>query len=157
MVFYCLGDGGVKAWYLLGAGSSLGLLGLQALAAGGGLRKKGLLTGLLRLDEVDVLHEDLLGLEDVTLALLVELLVEVAVNLGLSAVLGQEATEDAHAADPHDLGGEAGLAGTTALTVAAVAALGLGLGAAVDAEAGVDDVGLLDDVAVLDQLADILA
>jgi hypothetical protein len=83
--------------------------------------------------------------------------VEVAVNLGLSAVLGQEATEDAHAADPHDLGGEAGLAGTTALTVAAVAALGLGLGAAVNAEAGVDDVGLLNNVAVLDQLADVLA
>ena len=146
-----------KATNLLVAGSDLGLLGLQALAAGSGLGKEGGLTDLLGLDEVNVLHQDLLRLEDVTLALGVELVVHVGVDLLGRAVGLEEAAEDALAADPHDLGGETRGGATTALTVAGVAALGLGLSAAVHAEARVHDVGLADNVAVLDKLADALA
>lgn len=52
---------------------------------------------------------------------------QVLVDLLLGAVLAEEATENALAANPDDLGGEASLAGTTALTIAGVATLALGL------------------------------
>jgi hypothetical protein len=53
--------------------------------------------------------------------------VQVLVDLLLRAVLAEEAAENTLAADPDDLGGEASLASTTALTVAGVATLALGL------------------------------
>jgi hypothetical protein len=51
------------------------------------------------------------------------------------AVLAEEAAEDAHAADPEDLGGEASLAGTATLTNTGVTALALGLKVLVHASA----------------------
>lgn len=121
-----------------------------------GVRSK-LNTSLLSLGLVDVLHKDTLVLEDVTLNLEVELVVDVLIDLASLAVLAKHATEDAHAAQPNDLRWHAALAGTTTLTDTRVAALGLGLGHTADTEARVDGLGLLDDESVLDQLSHSLA
>lgn len=103
------------------------------------------------------LHEHSLVLEDVTLDLEVQLVVEVAIDLGRLAVLAEQTAQDAHAAHPDDLLGEASLAGSVALSGAGVAALGLRLVALVDARARVDRGGLADHVAISDQLAEVLA
>lgn len=116
-----------------------------------------LLADLLGLGLVNVVHQHALVLELVTLTLEVQVAIEVLVDLGGLAVLAQQTAEDAHAADPNNLGGEASLAGTTALTSAGVTALGLGLIALVNASARVDGVGLADHIAVLDELANVLA
>ncbi len=147
---------------LLSLGDSGGLLVLGLpetglLAAGLDLGGDGLLANSLGLGLEDVLHQHTLVLEDVTLALVVELAVEVLVNLGGLAVLAEEAAENAHAADPDNFAGETGIAGTTALTSTGVATLALGLQALDDAGAGVNSVGLADHVAILDQLANGLA
>ncbi len=55
-------------------------------------------------------------LEHVALALEVELVVEVTVDLLGRAVLAQKTAEDALAAHPDDLGGHTGIGGTLALT-----------------------------------------
>jgi hypothetical protein len=96
---------------------------------------------------VDVLHQVVLVTEDVTLGLLVEGTVEVAVNLLLGAVLPEKTTENAKAAHPQLLGGHAGLA----RTLLRVHSLGTPAGAAAHV------LRLADDVSVLDQLADGLA
>jgi len=106
---------------------------------------------------VDVLHQDTLVLEDVTLDLEVELVVDVLIDLASLAVLAKHTTENAHAAHPNNVRGHAALAGTTALTNTRVTALGLGLSHATDAEARVDSLGLLDHKSILDELADGLA
>ena len=82
---------------------------------------------------------------------------QVLVDLLLLAVLAQQTAQNAHAANPHDLGGEAGLCGTLALTSASVATLALLGEALVDAEAAVNRVRLANDVAILHELADVLA
>lgn len=114
-------------------------------------------TGTLSLGLVDVLHKDTLVLEDVTLGLEVETMVEVLVNLASLTVLAKETTEDTLAAHPDDLGGHTGLGGTVTLTVTGVATLTLGLMTLTDAVAGVGDLGLADDETVLDELTDVLA
>ena len=78
------------------------------------------------------------------------------VDLLLLAVLAQQTAQNAHAANPHHLGGEAGLTSTLALTRAGVATLALLGQTLVGAEAGVDRVGLADDEAILHQLANVL-
>ena len=55
-------------------------------------------------------------LEHVTLALEVELVVQMVINLLLLAVLAEETTENARSADPDDLGGHTGVGRTLALT-----------------------------------------
>lgn len=114
-------------------------------------------TSLLSLGLVDVLHQNTLVLEDVTLDLEVELVVHVLIDLASLTVLAQHAAEDAHATHPDDVRGHAALAGTTTLTDTRVTALGLGLGHATNTEARVDGLGLLDDKAILDELANSLA
>ena len=83
--------------------------------------------------------------------------VQVLVDLLLLAVLAQQTTQNAHAADPHDLGREAGLGGTLALTGAGVTTLALLCQAHGGAVAAVDGIRLANDEAVLDQLANVLA
>lgn len=151
-----LGRLGGQDLVLLGSLTAAALLA-GAVAAGLGGGDEGLGAQLLGLGVVDVLHQDALVLELVTLGLEVQGVVQVAVDLLVVAVPAQQAAQDAHAADPDNLGGEAGLAGTAALADAGVAAQALGLVAGVDAGAAVDDLGLLDDEGVLDQLANVLA
>ena len=75
---------------------------------------------------VDVVHEDTLVLEDVTLALHVQVVVEVVVDLALLAVLAEEAPEDALPPHPEDLCRHSRLGGTLSLSGSGVSAGGLG-------------------------------
>ena len=124
---------------------------------GSGLVLDALDASLLCLRLEDVLLEDALVLEDVTLDLHVELVVQVLVDLLLGAVLDEQATEDAGAADPEDLLGHAGVRGTVALTSTSVAALALSGKVGASAGARVVLGGLADDEAVLHELAHVLA
>lgn len=109
----------------LGLGGS-GLLGLAlglscktstgASLAGLGLLGEGLLLGLLGLHVVDLLDENALVLELVTLGEHVEGVVDVLVDLLGVAHLLEQTAEDADAAHPEDLLGKTGVGGTTTLT-----------------------------------------
>lgn len=114
-------------------------------------------TGLLSLGLVDVLHQDTLVLEDVTLNLEVERVIHVLINLSSLTVLTEHTTEDAHATHPDDVRGHTTFTGTTALTNTRVATFALSLGHATNAETRVDGLGLLDDQSILDELANSLA
>lgn len=103
-----------------------------------------------------VLNKRPLVLEGVTLAGMVELVVQVLVDLARGAVLHEETAEDTHAAHPEDLGRHTGVGGTLALTVAGVATSTAGLLEGASPRPGVHDIWLLDDQAVRDQLADSL-
>jgi len=113
--------------------------------------------GLLCLLLVDVLHEDTLVLESVTLGLQVQLVVQVAVNLlGLPVSLEQP-PKDTHSHDPHGLLGGPGILGTLPLTKTSVPALPARLIVLAHTRPGVDSDRLLDDKTILDELADVLA
>lgn len=152
-----------------------GSLGLGAL--GVHLLLEGSLTGLLSLGTVDlfresaiegswlsiaagqtyVLNEGSLVLEGVTLAGVVELVVQVLVDLAGGAVLDEEAAEDTQAAHPEDLLGHTGVGGTLALTEATVTTVAAGQVELTGTGPRVHGDGLADDQAILDQLADGLA
>jgi hypothetical protein len=112
---------------------------------------------LLGLGTVDVLNEGTLVLEGVTLAQVVELVVEVLVDLAAGTVLGEQTAEDTLAAHPQDLLGHTGIGRTLALSVATVAALSPGKVELAGAGSGVLGHGLADDEAIGDELADGLA
>merc|ERR1711974_575893 len=85
---------------------------LHLRPTGVGLVSQHLGPSLLCLLLMDVLHEDTLVFEGVTLGLQVELVVQVAVNLlGLPVSL-EEPPEDTHSHDPHGLLGGSGVLGT---------------------------------------------
>ena len=65
---------------------------------------------------MDGLDQDTLVLETVTLGGDVELVVDLLVDLLGLTVLAEQATENALAAHPEDLGGHTSLGGTAALT-----------------------------------------
>lgn len=157
-------------------GFLLGLLGLQqgvalgrhtlglALAGSSGLGALGVhlllkspLAGLLSLGAVDVLNQGSLVLEGVTLAGVVQLVVQVLVDLAAGTVLDQEAAEDTQAAHPEDLRGHTGIGSTLALTEASVTTNPAGGGQLTGAGPRVHGDGLADDEAIADELADGLA
>ena len=72
---------------------------------------------------VDKLHQNTLVLEDVTLALHVQLMVQMTINLLGCTVLPQQAAKDTLTAHPHHLHGHTSIRSTIALTVASVTAL----------------------------------
>ena len=138
--------------------------GSTAFAGGAGLKTtgfglvcEGLLAGLLCLGLVDELDQSTLVLEGATLALEVEHVVQVLVDLLGLAVLLEQPAQNTLAAHPLHLGGKARVGGTLPLTNARVAALPLRNILAVHAGTRVDVHGLADHVAVLDKLADVLA
>jgi hypothetical protein len=128
--------------------------GAGVLAADGGLLGEAGLTLTLVLLGANVLNENALVLELVTLSLEVKLVVEVRVDLAGVAVLGEEAAENALAADPQNLGGHAGLTGTLTLTGTRVATEALGGKPAADGRARVHDGGLLDNNTGVNEGAD---
>lgn len=152
---------GVQGDELLLLGSDTLLAALAGLAhllsAGLGLVSQHLAALLLGLLLVDVLHEDALVLEHITLALHVQVVVQVPVDLLAVAVLLQQATQHALALHPQQLGGHTGVRRTLALAETAVASLTARLGVLAHPVAGVDHDGLLDDQTILDQLANVLA
>jgi hypothetical protein len=118
---------------------------------------KSTLTKSLSLGPLDVLDESALVLEGVTLAQVVELVVEVLVDLARGTVADEQATENTHAAHPEDVAGHTGLLGTLTLTQAAVSADSAGLVELTGASTGVHGHGLADNEAIADELADGLA
>ena len=116
---------------------------------------EGLLEGLAALCLVDVLDENTLVLEHVTLALHVKLVVHVFVDLLGIPVLGKETTEHTKTAHPDDGGWETCLGGTLPLTGSSVTALALGFELHAHAVARVHLHWLLDDQTILGKLADV--
>merc|ERR1712093_389231 len=136
---------------------TLGLEGLCLGAASLSLLCDLLLHDPLGLLLVDVLHEHTLVLEHITLALHVQDMVQVLVDLLGITVLLEQTTEHAKATHPDDTLGHAGVLVTLALTSAAVAALTLGSQLLAHAVTRVDLGRLLDHKAILSQLANIEA
>lgn len=104
-----------------------------------------------------VLNQGALVLKGVTLAQVVELVVEVLVDLARGTVLDQETAEDSHSAHPENLAGHTGIRSTLSLTVATVAALPSGKIQLAGTASRVHGDGLSDDEAIGDQLSDGLA
>ena len=100
---------------------------------------------------VDVLHQDSLVLEHVTLCLEVKLVVHVLVDLLLLSVLGQKSSEDTLASHPQELDGHTGVGGTESLTGTSVSALSSSFGVGSCPGARVHNGGLLDDQTILDE------
>jgi hypothetical protein len=143
---------------LLSNTSSTTLTGSLVLGTVGiSLVLDGLGSELLSLSLVDVLHQDTLVLEDVTLRLEVQGVIQVLVDLTGFSVLAEKTTEDTHTAHPQDLTRHTSIGSTLALTVAHVATSTLSSGVLTNAEARVADLGLADDKTVLDELANVLA
>lgn len=129
----------------------------DSVSAGFGLVVQHLVTSLLSLTLVDVLHQDTLVLEHITLHLHVQIVVQVTVDLLGFAVLLEQATQDAHASHPEVLHGHTSVGCSLALSVAAMTALSASDGVLANTETGVHHDGLLDDQTILDQFADVLA
>lgn len=104
-----------------------------------------------------VLDQGALVLEGVTLAGVVQLVVQVLVDLSAGTVLDEEAAEDAQAAHPEDLRGHTGVGGTLSLTVATVSAFSSGEVQLAGSGSRVHGDGLADDEAIGDELSDRLA
>ncbi len=146
----------------VGEATLLEALGLAGTGTSGGGTAGSLLLshllGLLTLGtlRVDVINKNALVLEDVTLSLQVKLLVEVVVDLAIVTVVGEKAAKDTGTADPENLGGHTGLAGTGALAETTVAAFSLSLGTGTDTEAGNTVDLLLGDNVITNKLTDTL-
>lgn len=130
---------------------------LVPVTAGLSLLVKELGAVLLGLGGEDVLHEDTLVLEGVTLGLHVKGVVQVLVNLLGLPVFAEEPSEDTHTTHPDDLLWHTGVGGTLPLSGTAVTTLPLGQKTSTGAGPGVHDLRLLNDQTILDQLADVLA
>lgn len=109
---------------------------------------------LLGLLPVDVLHQDTLVLESVTLGLEVESVVHVLVDLAGLTVLLQQPPQNPHPSEPLDLGRHTGLGGTLSLTETSVSTGTLGGGVLPGTGTRVDDGGLDNDVTILEELPD---
>lgn len=104
-----------------------------------------------------MLDEGALVLEGVTLAGVVQLVVQVLVNLSAGAVLDEKAAEDSETAHPQNLGRHTGVGSTLALTVTTVTANTAGKVELASSGSGVHRHGLADDEAIGNELADGLA
>lgn len=96
-------------------------------------------------------------LEGVTLAGMVEFMVQVLVDLSGSTVLDEQATEDTLAAHPQNLRRHTRVFGTLPLTVARVATGAAGICESPGSRARVHRVRLLDNEPIRHQLANGLA
>jgi len=148
-----LGLGLLACDALLSASSGL----LVLVSPGFGLVSQLLGAESLSLLLVDELHQNALVLEHVTLALDVELVVEMAVDLLILSILLQEPPQHAHPPHPQLLDGHAGVGRTFALSGARVTALTTRQSVLARASARVNGLRLLDDQTVLDQTTDVLA
>ena len=90
------------------------------------------------------------------LALDVELVVKMAIDLLVFSVLFQQTTQDSHPPHPQLLDGHAGVGGTLALSGARVTTLTTREGVLARASARVNGLRLLDDQTVFDQPTDVL-
>ena len=117
---------------------------------------EGALTLLFDFESVDVLDQDTLVPEFVTLSLKVKLAIEVLVDLLLLPEVNECAADDADTADPLPLVVEPGILGTTALTEAPVTARTLREDTLTVTCLRMHSNGAAVDNAVADQFADLL-
>jgi len=110
-----------------------------------------------RLLLVDEFHQDALVLKHVTLALDVELVVQMAIDLLVLSVLLEETAQDAHPPHPQLLDGHTRVSGTLALTRARMTTLSPGQSILPRPSARMNGLRLLDDQSVLNQAADVLS
>jgi len=110
--------------------------------------------GLLLVDE---LHQYALVLEHITLALDVELVVKVAIDLLVLSVFLQETTQNAHPSHPQFLDRHTRVGGTLALTGTGVTSLSSSQSILPRSGARMNGLRLLDDQTVLDQTTDVLS
>lgn len=103
-----------------------------------------------------MLNESTLVLEGVTLAGVVELVVQVLVDLSAGTVLDQKTAEDTQAAHPENLLRHTGIGSTLALTVTSVATLSAGKVELASSGARVLGNRLADDETIGDELSDCL-
>ena len=96
-------------------------------------------------------------LEGVTLAAVVQLVVQVLVDLSAGTVLDKEATQHTEAAHPEDLRRHTGIGGTLSLAIASVTTLSPGEVQLASSGSRVLRDGLSDDETIGDELADGLA
>ena len=136
--------------------NSLLLANLVLGSSGLGLSLEVLLTDDFGLGLVDLLDQDVLVLELVTLGGQVKSVVHLAVDLLLVTIAAEEATEDTQAAHPNDLLGHTSVPGTLSLTAALMATLALGLGPLLATGARVGGHVLSHDQTVLHQLPNVL-
>ena len=101
-----------------------------------------------------MLDQGALVLEGVTLAGVVQLVVQVLVDLSAGTVLDEETAEDAQAAHPEDLRRHTGIGSTLSLTVATVSAFSSGKVQLAGSGSRVHGDGLADDEAIGDELSD---
>ena len=104
-----------------------------------------------------MLDQGTLVLEGVTLAEVVQLVVQVLVDLAGGTVLDEKTAEDTETAHPQNLAGHTGVLGTLPLTVTPVATDAAGGGQLTGTGTRVHGDGLADDEAIGDELADGLA
>lgn len=112
---------------------------------------------LLSLLLVNVFHKDTLVLENITLALHVQVMVQVAIDFLAVTVLLQQTSEDTLTLHPQEFGGHTGIGSTLALTKATVTTLATSFRIFADTIAGVHYDGFFDDQTILNQFADVLA
>jgi len=112
-------------------------------------------AGLLSLGLVDVLHQHALVLEDVTLRLLVEDVVQMLIYLSSFSVFPEQSPKHSLSPHPQHFGGHPGLGGTLSFTSAGVTALSFGGEEIACAGARVDGGGLDDDTAIFNELLDV--
>jgi len=110
--------------------------------------------GLLLVDEF---HQHTLVLEHVTLALDVELVVKMAIDLLVLSVFLQETTQNAHPSHPQFLDRHTRVGGTLALTGTGVTSLSSSQSILPRSGARMNGLRLLDDQTVLDQTTDVLS
>eukprot|EP00055_Hartaetosiga_balthica_P018415 m.134203 g.134203 ORF g.134203 m.134203 type:complete len:209 (+) comp9526_c0_seq1:172-798(+) len=146
-IFVLLGDS------VCAAGTSV----LDAGTAGHSLICELLLTSSFSLTLVDVLHQHTFVLEDITLRLHVEFVIQMAIDLlGLSVLL-QKAAEDTLSSHPENLHWHTSVGGTLALTMTSVSTLTASLGMSQCTGTRMDNLWLLDDKTILNQLLNTLA
>ena len=138
------------------SGDSLLLANAVLSSSGFSLSLEVLLTDDFSLRFVDLLDQNVLVLELVTLGGKVKSVVHLAVNLLLVTIPAEKTTEDTEAAHPDDLLGHTSIPGTLSLTLALMTTLALGLSPLLAAGAGVGGHILSHDQTVLDQLPNVL-
>jgi len=115
-----------------------------------------LCTSLSSLLLVDMLHQDTLVLENITLRLQIELVVHVLIKLVSLAIFGKETTENAHASDPNELHGHTCVSSTLSLTSTGMTTFSTGFNIQSCACPRMNSDRFSDDQTVLDETSNLV-
>ena len=104
-----------------------------------------------------MLYQSTLVLKCVTLAQMIELVVEMLIDLAASAVLDKKASKDSKTAHPEDLSRHTSISSTLSLSEATVSAFSSGQVELASSRSRVHRHRLANDEAISDELSDSLA